>query len=159
MNRKTRPVVAQILWMAAGRFEAQTGWLLFRRPHPGTLRRFTRAGLQGLFSLLIVASMTGAVRLYAWGPAAHRLVNNWAVETLPPDVRPFFEASRHAAGAKIGSRRGLGAEPVGRRADGNHDLVVIAVEIAFEFQELLPPGERAGQALSLIHISEPTRPY
>ena len=95
MNRKTRPVVAQILWMAAGRFEAQTGWLLFRRPHPGTLRRFTRAGLQGLFSLLIVASMTGAVRLYAWGPAAHRLVNNWAVETLPPDVRPFFEASRH----------------------------------------------------------------
>ena len=31
---------------------------------------------------------------YAWGPAAHRLVNTWAIGTLPPPVRPFFEASR-----------------------------------------------------------------
>jgi hypothetical protein len=32
--------------------------------------------------------------LYAWGPTAHRLVNNWAVQTLPPDVREFFAANR-----------------------------------------------------------------
>ena len=31
---------------------------------------------------------------YAWGPAAHRLVNAWAIATLPPAVRPFFEANR-----------------------------------------------------------------
>jgi hypothetical protein len=31
---------------------------------------------------------------YAWGPTAHRLVNNWAVQTLPPEIRGFFEANR-----------------------------------------------------------------
>ncbi|HEV3279494.1 MAG TPA: hypothetical protein VG860_22085 [Terriglobia bacterium] len=46
------------------------------------------AGVLGLFLL------TGSTRLYAWGPGAHRLVNNWAVSTLPPAVRPFFEANR-----------------------------------------------------------------
>ncbi len=31
---------------------------------------------------------------YAWGPTAHRLTNSWAVETLPPEIRGFFEANR-----------------------------------------------------------------
>jgi len=35
-------------------------------------------------------------RSFAWGPAAHRMVNNWAILTLPPPVRSFFEASRSA---------------------------------------------------------------
>ncbi len=30
---------------------------------------------------------------YAWGPTAHRLVNRWAVQTLPPEMRSFFEAN------------------------------------------------------------------
>lgn len=30
----------------------------------------------------------------AWGPAGHRLVNNWAIEALSPEVRGFFEANR-----------------------------------------------------------------
>lgn len=30
----------------------------------------------------------------AWGPTAHRLANQWALETLPPDLRGFFEANR-----------------------------------------------------------------
>ncbi len=30
----------------------------------------------------------------AWGPSGHRLVNNWAVQTLPPEIRGFFEANR-----------------------------------------------------------------
>ncbi len=30
----------------------------------------------------------------AWGPTAHKLVNQWAIETLPPDVRGFYEANR-----------------------------------------------------------------
>ena len=29
---------------------------------------------------------------YAWGPQAHRLVNKWAVQTLPLEIRGFFEA-------------------------------------------------------------------
>ncbi len=31
---------------------------------------------------------------YAWGPTAHRLANAWAVESLPPEIRGFFEANR-----------------------------------------------------------------
>ncbi len=30
----------------------------------------------------------------AWGPTAHRLLNTWAVQTLPPEIRGFFEANR-----------------------------------------------------------------
>ena len=32
--------------------------------------------------------------VYAWGPSAHRLVNTWAVESLPPEMRGFFESNR-----------------------------------------------------------------
>src|SRR5436305_12861115 len=31
----------------------------------------------------------------AWGRNAHRLMVNKAVDTLPSDIRPFFEASRN----------------------------------------------------------------
>jgi hypothetical protein len=31
---------------------------------------------------------------YAWGPAAHQMVNSWAIETLPPPLRAFFQANR-----------------------------------------------------------------
>jgi len=37
-------------------------------------------------------AMPGAA--LAWGPAAHRFVNNYAVDTLPPEIRYFFEANR-----------------------------------------------------------------
>lgn len=30
----------------------------------------------------------------AWGPTAHDIVNTWAVYTLPPEMRGFFEANR-----------------------------------------------------------------
>jgi hypothetical protein len=30
----------------------------------------------------------------AWGPAAHDIVNTWAIQTLPPEIRPFFENNR-----------------------------------------------------------------
>src|SRR5574341_1689631 len=29
-----------------------------------------------------------------WGASGHRLVTNKAIETLPPELRPFFEANR-----------------------------------------------------------------
>jgi hypothetical protein len=30
----------------------------------------------------------------AWGPTAHQIVNTWAVQTLPPEIRTFFENNR-----------------------------------------------------------------
>jgi len=59
---------------------------LFRR---WTKKRFlVRAGL-GLALLLVTVPCA-----YGWGPAAHRLVNNAAIQTLPPEMRDFFLAHR-----------------------------------------------------------------
>ncbi|MBI1940991.1 MAG: hypothetical protein HYS33_05735, partial [Acidobacteria bacterium] len=55
---------------------------------PRFLRRALKASL--VFSLWLAACGNAL----AWGPGAHRLVNNWAVQTLPPEVRGFFEANR-----------------------------------------------------------------
>ncbi|HEY6292984.1 MAG TPA: hypothetical protein VI455_15645 [Terriglobia bacterium] len=53
-----------------------------------------RVGLLGFAATVGMFALLGSSNAYAWGPAAHRLVNNWAIATLPPAVRPFFEASR-----------------------------------------------------------------
>ena len=61
-----------------------------RAPNP------TKA-IPSLLAHLIVALswwLTSGTAAWAWGPTAHRLVNNWAVETLPPEIRGFFEANR-----------------------------------------------------------------
>lgn len=42
-----------------------------------------------LLGLLLAPSTTAA-----WGPTAHRVIVNRAIETLPPEMRPFFEANR-----------------------------------------------------------------
>lgn len=52
---------------------------------------------QSLFAHLVIALslwLSAGSAAWAWGPTAHRLVNNWAVETLPPEIRGFFEANR-----------------------------------------------------------------
>src|ERR1700746_2681745 len=49
------------------------------------LKQFTTAALV-IFLL--------PLQTFAWGPNAERLIANRAVETLPPDMRPFFEANR-----------------------------------------------------------------
>lgn len=84
------PPAARACRPQAGRLSAASGVA----GNSSGLVRFARAGGASLWSLLILAGTTAAVRTYAWGPAAHHLVNNWAVETLPPDLRPFFEANR-----------------------------------------------------------------
>lgn len=43
-------------------------------------------------TLLILGS--SARTSYAWGPSAHRLVNSWAIETLPSPLKEFFKANR-----------------------------------------------------------------
>ena len=54
----------------------------------------------GLCWTLSVATATLALWLlgtsaaYAWGPTAHQIVNTWAIQTLPPEVRGFFRANQ-----------------------------------------------------------------
>jgi hypothetical protein len=58
--------------------------------------RFARRGLSataGIAGVLLGWWLTGGVAL-AWGPGAHRVVNRWAVDTLRPEIRGFFEANR-----------------------------------------------------------------
>lgn len=38
--------------------------------------------------------LAGGPPACAWGPTAHRLVNGWAVDTVPPEIRAFFQANR-----------------------------------------------------------------
>lgn len=44
---------------------------------------------------LSAAVVLTPTNLFAWGSNGHRLIANKAVETLPPEVRPFFEANRN----------------------------------------------------------------
>ncbi|MGD0922601.1 MAG: hypothetical protein ABSA70_12675 [Terriglobia bacterium] len=43
-------------------------------------------------TLLVWLAASGTA--WAWGPSAHRLVNNWAIDTLPREIRGFFESNR-----------------------------------------------------------------
>jgi len=52
------------------------------------IRGTGRAAILGAALILLPASLP------AWGPNAHRLVVNKAIDTLPPELRPWFEANR-----------------------------------------------------------------
>jgi hypothetical protein len=65
---------------------------LARWQRPRVLRR-PRPFLAGL-GLAAALLLVPADAIWAWGPTAHRLVNNWAIQTLPPEIRGFFEANR-----------------------------------------------------------------
>lgn len=43
---------------------------------------------------LLVLWLLAAGGAYAWGPTAHHIVNTWTIQTLPPEIRSFFEANR-----------------------------------------------------------------
>ncbi len=47
-------------------------------------------------SALAIVGLLSAPPAFAWGPNAHRLVTSKAVDTLPPELRDFFDASRDA---------------------------------------------------------------
>lgn len=64
--------------------------VLFLQCNSGFARKFHR----GPGILAVVFWLLSAPTAHAWGPTAHRLVNRWAVETLPPEIRGFFETSR-----------------------------------------------------------------
>ncbi|MGH9682389.1 MAG: hypothetical protein ACRD4S_02095 [Candidatus Acidiferrales bacterium] len=54
------------------------------------MRRSFVAGI-GLFSLILIFSLTA---LFGWGETAERLITNKAVDTLPNEMLPFFQANR-----------------------------------------------------------------
>jgi len=68
----------------------------FRDVRPAARRSRTRslAGALSFTFTLALGLIAGSPTVYAWGPAAHRMVSNWAVATVPQPVRPFFEANR-----------------------------------------------------------------
>ena len=45
-------------------------------------------------SALAVAGLFISAPVQAWGPDAHSLVTGWAVQTLPAQLQPFFQANR-----------------------------------------------------------------
>jgi hypothetical protein len=50
-----------------------------------------------LFPLLLAMLalwLTSTGSALAWGPTVHDIVNTWAIYTLPPEIRPFFENNR-----------------------------------------------------------------
>lgn len=50
--------------------------------------------LLALLSATFVLSLLTPPPAHAWGENGNKLVVNRAIETLPPDIRPFFESSR-----------------------------------------------------------------
>ena len=86
------------------------------------------------------------------------------------DLRVFLAVARTESLSRAGARLGMNASTVGRRIarlEGGLGRVLFAktpqgYALTPEGQRLVPPAEaaeRAAQDLSLIHISEPTRPY
>ena len=58
---------------------------------PGRRDAFSPAAVA---AALLVLWLIATAPAYAWGPTAHRLTNRWAVDTLPPEIRAFFQANR-----------------------------------------------------------------
>ncbi len=54
--------------------------------------RIAAAGAAGVIAVISVFFLPQPV--HAWGAGAERLVATKAVDTLPPDIRPFFDANR-----------------------------------------------------------------
>ena len=62
-----------------------------QREEPGRRRRLSPALIAAAVVPLWVMAASQA---FAWGPTAHKLVNRWAVDTLPPEIRAYFQANR-----------------------------------------------------------------
>ena len=56
--------------------------------------KWTQVRGKAAAAAMLVALLAAPQAVYGWGANAHRLITNKAVDTLPPDVRQFFEANR-----------------------------------------------------------------
>jgi len=61
---------------------------------PEPRRAGIRPGRLVLPLAVFALCLVHAQRALAWGPIAHDVVATWAVQTLPPEIRPFFENNR-----------------------------------------------------------------
>ncbi len=52
--------------------------------------------VRGCAVVIAAAVLLAPANALGWGPNGHRLITNKAVETLPPELRPFFETNREA---------------------------------------------------------------
>jgi hypothetical protein len=60
------------------------------RQSPGRASLWSAGRLVALLALWLVIVQP----VEAWGPTAHDIVNTWAIQTLPSEMRGFFEANR-----------------------------------------------------------------
>lgn len=67
-----------------------------RFPHGNFQRSVCQAFRQFLLAgcWTVVTFFAAEGSAFGWGPTAHRTVNRNAIETLPPEIRHFFEANR-----------------------------------------------------------------
>lgn len=59
---------------------------------PQARRKFHSPAI--LCAAALVIGLFASSPALAWGPTGHRLVNRWAVDTLPPEIRAFFQNNR-----------------------------------------------------------------
>jgi len=57
------------------------------------LKKLAEIATSSTLALLLLATLL-APPAQAWGPSAQKLIINKSIDTLPPDVRAFFDASR-----------------------------------------------------------------
>ncbi|MFY9804311.1 MAG: hypothetical protein WA211_16890 [Candidatus Acidiferrales bacterium] len=77
-----------------------------------------RRGLQGVLLLGLGILFLGTLSSFGWGETADRLVTNKAVDTLPPEMQPFFYNNRQFLVQHVTTAdETTAASPTGHRAD------------------------------------------
>ena len=77
-----------------------------------------RRGLQATLVLALGILVLGLASSFGWGETADRLVTNKAVDTLPPEMQPFFYNNRQFLVQHVtATDESAAASPAGRRAD------------------------------------------
>ena len=61
-------------------------------PTPRGVHRLAAALTVSTITLVVLAALPRSA--FAWGPNAQKLIVNKSIDTLPPDIRAFFESSR-----------------------------------------------------------------
>jgi hypothetical protein len=74
----------------------KTNWMKPEFSSHEIILRPYREGVRGLAVLfvLVAAVLAAAPPAGAWGPQAHRLADDWAIATLPANLRNYFQSNR-----------------------------------------------------------------
>ena len=63
-----------------------------RKPAPR--RQGSEVRLLALLFAMAAVALVAATPALAWGPQTHRLADDWAIGTLPPNLRNYFQSNR-----------------------------------------------------------------